>query len=47
MGEGRDGGDHEFIPLPFIPSREGRGYFPESEKTLLRMKGVRIYPANI
>jgi hypothetical protein len=31
----------EIIPLPFIPSREGRGYFLKYEKKVLRLKGLR------
>jgi hypothetical protein len=37
------GVNREFIPLDFIPSREGRGYCLEFARKILRMKDVRIY----
>jgi hypothetical protein len=43
MGEGEGGGESRIHPPPLYPLPRGEGIFLNSEKKILRLKGVRIY----
>jgi hypothetical protein len=43
MGEVEDAGNQEFIPLPFIPSRQGRGEVRQVEEIRNGKKNCQCY----